>query len=128
MSFHYGEHHPFTLVKMFDSFPNWAYVFYTRNAKNEILFVNKYYNIKRNEGTVAHTFFSYCDQHKIAYGYGKEDSSQLHKAGSYLLTYMLEEIDCPQNQLDTIYLIRKHLYFRNNQLIQYDQIIASQVQ
>ncbi len=127
LSLKIGEIHPFSRVPMYDSLPNWSYVFYAKDNHQNILFTQKNFSSSIKTGLLAHRFYSYCDIHHISYGSGKEDPFGLKLAGRNVLDFMLQEIIVPPPPNDTIFLVRKNIYFNEkNSLVEKDEVIAYQ--
>lgn len=122
------EFHPFSTFPMYDSFPNWGYVFFLKNEKGEVIPYGK--NLRdgktKNAGYVGHTFYSYMQQNHFTYGDGKEDSSQLHSVGRTLMEMILQGESNESFKFDTLRLYRRYYYLRNEQLDYRDDMIYEQ--
>ena len=67
---------------MYNSFPNWGYVFYAKNEREETLFYYKDFKQSKNAGYVAHTFYSLLNNKGwYDYGYGQEKPEWMQEAG-----------------------------------------------
>lgn len=67
-----GEQHPFSRYPMYNSFPNYAYIFVLENKQNEHLPLIKYSRL--NSAEISHLYFSALKKNQILeYGMGVED-------------------------------------------------------
>ncbi len=82
-----GEMHPFSLLPMYDSFPNWAYAFYVSDKQDNLLPNNKHFTIPAMD--LAHNYYTICEDQKINTGYERETKEELNKAGEIMLEKLL---------------------------------------
>lgn len=123
------EFHPFSRFPMYNSFPNWSYVFYLKNEKDEMVFYRKEFTRgkQKNAGAVAHAFYSSFNFHNYRYGYGKEDNLQLSATGKELMAMILAGEDTTHLKYDSLKLYRRFYYLQNEQLTYRDDMIYEQV-
>ena len=116
-----GEVHPFTLVPMYNHFPNWAYAFYLTNENQKLLPVKKYF--KHHSVNLGHLYCGIAVEQNIRYGNREETDSDLEKIGNR----MIQQI-CPLMKTspegDYIQLHRKAFFLVNGKIHSQDQIIA----
>jgi hypothetical protein len=113
---------------MYNSFPNYAYVFYLKNEQNEIVFYGK--NIqdgrKKNAGYIAHTYYSYFTAHHYYFGFGKEDSAQLGDAGQEMLQMIANGENFVSKNYDTLKLYRRYYSLNSGKLQYRDDLMYAQ--
>lgn len=116
------EFHPFSSFPMYNSFPNWSYVFYLKNERGEEVYYQKTLThwIKKNAGFIAHTFYSYSDYHHYQYGDGREDSIHLSSVGKELIKTILKDEPANRFKFDTLKLYRRYYHLENEQLVYRD--------
>lgn len=122
-----GEVHPFTRVSMYDSFPNWAYVFYLKDGQGNILFFRKEKRLPVDAGGLAHTFYSYNNQHGIVYGNGNEDEQRLLEVGNYMAQSVRDAWPPTEPHPQEIVVVRRHLYYRDKLMREEDKTIGHAV-
>ncbi len=118
------EFHPFSKFPMYCAFPNWAYVFYLKNEKGEIVSFGKNFSENKNAGYITHTYSSFFNFHNYQYGFGKEDSAQLKEAGNELITMILKDENQAKFNFDTLRLYKRFYSLENNQLHYRDDLIG----
>lgn len=111
LSLQIGEMQPFTKVPMYDSFPNWSYIFYLRDENEKIIFPRKEIHHPIDIGAIAHIFYSYCNEKEMKYGYGEEDPQQLLEAGDFIIQKIKDEWPNRGPRPKEIYLVRRHIYY-----------------
>ena len=77
-----GEVHPFTVVPMYSSFPNWAYSFYLSDSTSRLLPIANYFKYADDE--LGHNYAAICEQQKIVYGNQTETKIQLECVGKQM--------------------------------------------
>ena len=122
------EFHPFSLFPMYNSFPNWSYVFYLKNEKNEMVCYRKdlAHGEIKNAGTVAHAFYSFFNFHNYRYGSGKEDTLQFNAAGKKLLTMIIAGEDFTHFKYDSLKLYRRYYHLEKEQIVYRDDLMYAQ--
>lgn len=122
------EFHPFSTFPMYNSFPNWGYVFLLKNERNEIVSYGKNFKDgqQKNAGYVGHTFYSFMEQNHYPYGYGKEDTAQLHQAGAVLMQMVVKGEVTDTFHFDTLKLYRRFYFLKNEQLNYRDDLLYAQ--
>jgi hypothetical protein len=115
-----GENQPFTRVPMYESLPNWAYVFYLKDDKGQTVFL-KLKSIERlSVESLSHMFSSYCNEKKLHYGHGQESDTTLALAGKFLMQEIDKKWPADKVKPTKLYLIQKRIYF-NEQGIMAEQ-------
>lgn len=117
-----GEFHPFSQFPMYNSFPNYAYAFYLSNEKKEIVPYRKLH-FNKNAGYVAHTFYSFCEQHHYNYGYNREEPEHLKVAGKELMDMILKQEDVRYLDCDTLKLYKRAYFLKDNRIQYTDQLM-----
>ena len=122
------EFHPFSRFPMYNSFPNWSYVFYLKNEKNELVCYRRDLadGDKKNAGAVAHMFSSLFDYKGYNYGDGLEDSIQLRSAGKDLMTMILKNEDPNRFKFDTLKLYKRYYHLQKGQIVYRDDLMYAQ--
>jgi len=120
------EFHPFSRFPMYDSFPNWGYVFYVLNERNEIVPYKKRFSINKDAGNVAHNFYIYSNQHKLDCGYGIESPEHLHDAGREMMAMIIKNEPVAEMDFDTLRLYRRYYFLENNAIKYKDDLMYVQ--
>ena len=118
-----NEFHPFSKFPMYNSFPNWGYVFFLRNENDELIPFSKNFSRNKNAGYIAHTYYSFFNHKGYYCGWGKEDSIHNKEAGKELLTMILKDENYSKFDFDSIKLYRRMYYLDNGQLTHKDLIL-----
>jgi hypothetical protein len=82
-----GEFHPFSLLPMYDSFPNWSYAFYISDSKGQLIPNDGNFSIRSAD--LAHRYYAICDSANVPTGYQKESELELHKVGQIMMRTIL---------------------------------------
>ena len=114
------EFHPFTLVPMFNNFPNWSYTFYVTNDHDSLIPIMKYFNY--DAGTLGHKFYAIGDVMKYNYGYQRETESELDILGKQMLE-SLKESQTKNIPTDKLKLYRKTFYWENGKIREKDVLL-----
>ena len=117
------EFHPFSTFPMYNSFPNYGYVFFLKNEKNQEVTYGKNFSSSKNAGYVAHTFYSFCNIHNYAFGNGKEESAHLQEAGEALMNMIVKDENTAALPFDTLKLYRRYYFLENDQLNYNDDLM-----
>ncbi len=108
-----GEQHPFTLVPMYNGFPNYAYSFSMTTADGTLLPFNVYFDCK--DDFPSHLYGSICDKMGINAGNETETDMQLKRVGEAMLLslkrYSTQPLPKGEIQLHRI------CYYSENELI-----------
>lgn len=122
------EFHPFSRFPMYNSFPNWSYVFYLKNERGEMVCYRRDLadGDKKNAGGVAHMFYSLFDYKGYKYGDGKEDTAQLHSAGKELMATILKGEDTNRFKFDTLKLYKRYYHLEKEQIVYRDDLMYEQ--
>ena len=118
-----GEVHPFTLLPMYNTFPNWAYTFYVSDSRGSLLQNDKYFTIPADG--LAHLYYSICEKEGVAQGYEKETTAELKKAGEIMMETLVLNPLSPFTG-DTLQLHRV-CYSINEDSIQSNNIIIHEI-
>ncbi|MBL7793992.1 MAG: hypothetical protein JNK77_16815 [Saprospiraceae bacterium] len=111
-----GEFHPFSRLPMYNSFPNYAYIFYLSDENERLIPYLKYFDYSKNASYIAFFFYSICTQHNYPYGTDQEDPDHLEKTGKEIMDIILKNEDTTPFDFDTLKLYRKNYYIHNNQI------------
>ncbi len=99
-----GEVHPFSLVPMYNNFPNYAYAFYVSDEEGKLLPVNTYFNY--GAGDLSHNYVAVCESQKVFHGYNRETSGQLAAVGKVMLqklyTFKRDSVPAQRLQLHRV--------------------------
>ena len=118
-----GEFHPFSRYPMYSSFPNYAYVFYLSNEKEEIVpFVNNF-GFSKNANFIAAAFYSISNHNNYTYGFGNEKAEQLQHTGKEIMDLILYRENTARFDFDTLKLYRRHYFIKNSQIHYTDKIM-----
>lgn len=91
-----GEQHPFTLVPMYNGFPNYAYSFYMTTANGKLLPFKNYFKCK--DDYPSHLYGSICDKNGINAGNEMETDTQLAIVGKAMLATLKKQPKQPLPQ------------------------------
>lgn len=109
-----GEVHPFTKVRMYSKFVNYAYSFKLTDNNEKQIPIIRYYNL--SSGGLSHKYFTLMDQHHQGYGYGTESPETLATAGRELLKE-LQQSKKSNPPADSLKLYLVYHYLRNDSLL-----------
>ena len=77
-----GETHPFSQYPMYNSLPNWSYVFFFTDKNQNLIPCN---HIGTTGGELAHKFYSIMENSGYSYGYEQEDPNHLKEVGAIIV-------------------------------------------
>jgi hypothetical protein len=102
-----GEHHPFSRIPMYHSFPNYAYTFNILDNENQMIPLKEI--SKMGAAEISHLYFSAINNSDIIYyGSGIEDSLDMESIGEEVFNNIVwkENIDLNEKcfKLERIYL------------------------
>lgn len=119
------EFHPFSTYPMYNSFPNWGYVFYLQDTKGKLLPYSKVMRDARtkNAGYVGHTFYSFMERENCRYGDGHEDTACLRRAGAALMQMIWMDEDKSRAGVDSTLLVRRFYYIQDGQMRYRDDVM-----
>ena len=120
------DFHPFSLFPMYNSFPNYSYVFYLKNERGEIVPYTQRFTLAKNAGSVAHQYSSFFNFHHYRSGFGEEDSVHLKEAGKELMGMLLQGENTSKFGFDTLMLYRRYYRLHNDSLNYQDDLIYEQ--
>lgn len=83
-----GENHPFTLVPMYNNFPNYAYSYYLSDGRGTLLPLAGYF--KYDIGNLSHNFNAICQDKNIPHGFQMETEEQLREVGEAMISQVME--------------------------------------
>lgn len=78
-----GEVHPFTLVPMYNQFPNWSYAFFITDEKEQVIPIKAHF--RYGAGNLGHHFCAVAADENIHYGNRVESGEELEKIGGSML-------------------------------------------
>jgi hypothetical protein len=84
-----GEVHPFTLVPMYNSFPNYGYAFYITDEHNKVLPIKKYFSYQ--SGNLGHYYNAVASSHGFATGFEMESAAELAIIGQEMMAQLAEK-------------------------------------
>lgn len=103
-----GEVHPFSRFPMYDSFPNWSYIFYIKTQDDKVL---SPFVFGTQSGYIAHMYYSACQQKGIMYGNGMESADEMKLVADEILANLLQSDHSLSG--DTLYFYRKYFYLKD---------------
>jgi hypothetical protein len=121
-----NEFHPFSKFPMYNSFPNWGYVFHLKNENDESVYYSPNFSHNKNAGYIAHTYYSFFNHHNYYCGSGKEEPAHLKEAGRELMNMILKDEDVSKFHFDSLILYRRFYYLENEQLTYKDDLMYEQ--
>ena len=112
------ECHPFSTFPMYNSFPNYAYVFFLKNERNETVYygLNVANGRKKNAGYVAHVYYSFFNHHHYNVGMGREKPEHLAQAGAQMMDMIMDGENFSTKNFDTLKLYRRYYFLAHNRL------------
>lgn len=120
------EFHPFSLFPMYNSFPNWGYVFYVENERGEVVPFRTKFSVNKDAGNVAHNFYTYSNLHQLDYGYGVESPSHLKNAGKEMMAMIIKNEPLDKLDFDTLKLYRRYYFLENDDIKHKDDLMYVQ--
>lgn len=117
-----GKIHPFTLVPMYNQFPNWSYAYFLTNEKQEMIPVKKHFHY--HAGSLSHLFCGIAAEKKIAYGNMMESEEELAVIGTRMLM-QLKPLLKKDFAGEEIQIHRKTFFIQNEQISSRDQVLSS---
>jgi hypothetical protein len=109
--FVFGEAHPFSMLTMYSSFPNYSYVFFFTDDKNKIIKSSELNAITSNLG---HMYATVCEKNKFSYGHGLESDSVLHEVGKQMLNIIKINNSKLIHNNKKVKLNRMYFYYEGN--------------
>jgi hypothetical protein len=92
-----GEVHPFTLVPMYNSFPNYGYAFYITDEHNKVLPIKKYFSYQ--SGNLGHYYNAMAQLAEKCYKLPSAEAIVLHRACFTLVNDSIEQHDVVMHQI-----------------------------
>lgn len=120
-----GELHPFTLVPMYNSIPNYAYSFYLSDSSNHLLPLGDYYYLANDE--LSHKYTTICEREHIKHGDQQETMQQLQIVGNAMFGKM-KEYQRKKLPAGSIRLHRVCYFLRNDSILQSDLVMFEKLQ
>lgn len=108
-----GEFHPFSHFPMYNSIPNWSYVFYFVDEHNQLIPCDK---LNTDGGVLGHQYSTIAEYNKIPYGSGTESTEQLNLIGEKITQQTLAKIKKPLTA-KKIKLVRVYYHFNDAKLV-----------
>lgn len=118
-----GEFHPLSKYPMYNAFPNYAYVFYTTDEKEQLVPYLKNFQFSKNASYIAFAFYSISDLHNYPYGFGKENPIHLKNTGKELLEVILDQENIANYNFDTLKIYRRFYFIEDKQIHYTDQML-----
>ncbi|MEY2922141.1 MAG: hypothetical protein RL108_763 [Bacteroidota bacterium] len=118
-----GEFHPFSRFPMYNSFPNWSYVFYYTDNNGKLITAKR---LQTNTGYLAHTFYTACETLDIEYGNGIETKQDLNQLGREITNQVNQQIKLPiakKVKLHRLFFFKKANKIFKNDVIIYEGYI-----
>lgn len=113
-----GEFHPFSQFPMYNSFPNWSYVFYFSDENDKIIPTKQ---LHTNTGHLSHIFYTACESIGIDYGNGIESKESLYILGETIAKQVALQVKLSTPK--KVKLHRVFLHKENNKIIKKDVLI-----
>ena len=120
------EFHPFSQFPMYSSFPNYSYVLFLKNERDDVIPFEKYFSREKQVGQIVHVFYSYFNYHNYNCGFGKEDPAHLKGAGKEIMGLILKDEDTDKFNFDTLRLYRRYYYLTGDKINYRDDLIYAQ--
>ena len=116
-----GETHPFSQYPMYNSFPNWSYVFFFTDKNQNLIPCN---HIGTTGGELAHKFYSIMENSGYSYGYEQEDPNHLKEVGAIIVDQLDFKAVINNNiPEDSAHLVRICYKFKGDSIKSSKQII-----
>ena len=112
ISMYTGELHPFSQFPMYNSFPNWSYLFYIKTQEGRM--VSPLFELKSNSGAIAHVYYSACQRYEVEYGMGLETPEEMRMIADEILISLVK--DKPDFRGDTLYFYKRHFYLVDKEI------------
>jgi hypothetical protein len=84
-----GEVHPFTLVPMYNNFPNYGYAFYITDEVNHVIPIKSYFRYE--SGGLGHYYNAMANKYKFSTGFEIESPEELSIIGKEMLTQLADK-------------------------------------
>lgn len=120
------EFHPFSRFPMYNSFPNWGYVFFLKNERGETVPYEKHFSINKRAGYVAHTFYTLFSHHGFYYSDGKEKPEHMEAGGKELLNMIVKDEPTGSFNFDSLGLYRRFYFLQEDTLTFRDDLMYAQ--
>lgn len=115
------EVHPFSKYPMYNSFPNWSYVFFLTDKNDKLIPCQ---NLEIKSGKMGHMFYSVCSFKNIPVGDGLETPQQLDEAGKDMMDLILKNDLDKLKKYGTIKLNRFFFHYNDsNNIMQTRQVM-----
>lgn len=108
-----GEFHPFSHFPMYNSIPNWSYVFYFVDEHNRLIPCDK---LNTDGGVLGHLYANIAEYNKIPYGSGTESKQQLNLIGEQITEQTLAKVKVPL-AAKKLKLVRVYYHFKEGNLV-----------
>lgn len=83
-----GENHPFTLLPVYSTFPNYAYSFYLSDGTGKVIPIGKYFSY--GAADLSHVYVAACAMQKLSPGIQDHSALQLASLGEVMLNELKE--------------------------------------
>jgi hypothetical protein len=120
------DFHPFSMFPMYNSFPNYSYVFYLKNEKDSMVPFFPNFLRGKNAGALAHQYGSFFSYHHYVAGFGQENRSNLNEAGKDLMETLLQGEPRAKFGFDTLFLYKRYYHLDHDSINYRDDLIYEQ--
>ncbi len=115
----FQEFHPFSKFPMYNQLPNWSYVFYYTDTKNNIIPCDA---INFSGAALGHLFYNIAESENIKFGGGMESDDELERIGKQMYVETTKQSNY-LNKVKTVKLWRKHFSFEGDEINVKDKLI-----
>jgi hypothetical protein len=115
-----GDCHPFSLVSMYDSFPESATTFYLSDKKGKLLPLKSYYHY--GTGDLTHFYGAFCESKNFSREEEAQSPAQLNAIGEAMISE-LEQHKFAALPADTVQVHQVYYFFKDGSLHQKDNVI-----
>ena len=112
-----AEQYPFTRFPMYNSFPNYSYVFYLSDVKNHPIPLSE---VAMVGGELAHHYFAIANAHGFSNGNNLETRQHLQQIGKEMARMIRQK---KPNFTKKFLIHRLYFFKQNNQLKKQDRVI-----
>lgn len=114
------ETHPFSRFPMYNSFLNWAYVFYFSDENKELV---PSQDFQIDAADLSHFYYSYAGANEILYGFYSESDKELQNIGSAMMENLIKIRNQDQYPIQQLSFHRLGFYYENDSIRKVDKII-----
>lgn len=107
------EQYPFSLYPMYNSFPNYGYLFFFEGEEDVTL--TPY--MKINHADVSHLYVAEAEKANIQHGYALESEEELKHIGKNIIDVTFDMEELKENHINEISLYRVNIRLENKEII-----------